>query len=82
LLNKLIKYVIILLNVLITPKNCRKDVKQVFYDPVTDDIAPGYSEVIKHPMDFYTMKAKLRNGEYKSLKEFQVIGPFKILSNV
>ncbi|KDO20632.1 hypothetical protein SPRG_12989 [Saprolegnia parasitica CBS 223.65] len=36
-----------------------EDAANIFASPVTDDIAPGYSVVIPHPMDFGTMQAKL-----------------------
>lgn len=34
---------------------------------MTDDIAPGYSRKIKHPMDLRTIKEKIQRGEYASL---------------
>ena len=49
----------------------RKDPEEYFVFPVTDDVAPGYSEVVGQPMDFYTMRAKLDNGEYSSLPSFK-----------
>ncbi|EQC36352.1 hypothetical protein SDRG_06457 [Saprolegnia diclina VS20] len=36
-----------------------EDAANIFASPVTDDIAPGYSAIIPHPMDFGTMQAKL-----------------------
>ncbi|KDO16994.1 hypothetical protein SPRG_17563 [Saprolegnia parasitica CBS 223.65] len=36
-----------------------EDAANIFASPVTDDIAPGYSVIIPHPMDFGTMQAKL-----------------------
>jgi hypothetical protein len=30
--------------------------------PVTDDEAPGYSQRIKHPMDYSTIKARIQTG--------------------
>lgn len=36
----------------------------LFVDPVTEAIAPGYHDVIKHPMDIVTVEKKLRNEEY------------------
>ncbi|KAF0697813.1 Aste57867_11528 [Aphanomyces stellatus] len=42
-----------------------EDSYNIFVAPVTDDIAPGYSAVILHPMDFATMKSKI--PQYPSL---------------
>jgi bromodomain-containing protein 7/9 len=39
----------------------------IFADPVTDDIAPGYSSLIRNPMDFSTIRQKLNKLEYLSL---------------
>nr|XP_030121488.1 bromodomain-containing protein 9 isoform X8 [Taeniopygia guttata] len=44
---------------------------------VTDAIAPGYSMIIKHPMDFGTMKEKIAANEYKSVTEFKA--DFKLM---
>ncbi|KAM4614354.1 bromodomain-containing protein 7 isoform 2-T2 [Discoglossus pictus] len=49
----------------------RKDPTAFFSFPVTDFIAPGYSMVIKNPMDFSTMKEKIRNNEYESIEELK-----------
>ncbi len=40
--------------------------------PVTDDIAPGYSTVIKKPMDFSTMEQKAARGEYTTWQQVAV----------
>lgn len=50
----------------------RKDPHGFFAFPVTDAIAPGYSMIIKHPMDFGTMRDKIVANEYKSVTEFKV----------
>ncbi|XP_066290970.1 bromodomain-containing protein 7-like [Branchiostoma lanceolatum] len=55
----------------------RKDVNQFFAWPVTDAIAPGYSQIILRPMDFSTMKDKLVNDEYSSIEEFR--NDFKVM---
>nr|CAG4645465.1 EOG090X04G3 [Lynceus sp. MCZ IZ 141354] len=47
----------------------RKDPRQFFAWPVTDSIAPGYSQIITKPMDFSSIRAKIDNNEYKSLME-------------
>ncbi|KAM8945915.1 bromodomain-containing protein 7 [Pelodytes ibericus] len=49
----------------------RKDSSAFFSFPVTDFIAPGYSMIIKHPMDFSTMKEKIKNNEYESIEELK-----------
>ncbi|XP_075068789.1 bromodomain-containing protein 9 isoform X11 [Mixophyes fleayi] len=49
----------------------RKDPHGFFAFPVTDQIAPGYFMIIKHPMDFSTMKDKIASNEYKSITEFK-----------
>lgn len=43
------------------------DPQGVFANPVTDDIAPGYFSIIRHPMDFSTIRKKLNKLEYLSL---------------
>uniref|UniRef100_A0A7N6BIE9 Bromodomain-containing protein 9 n=1 Tax=Anabas testudineus TaxID=64144 RepID=A0A7N6BIE9_ANATE len=55
----------------------RKDPHGFFAFPVTDAIAPGYSVIIKHPMDFSTMKDKIRNNEYNTVTEFKA--DFKLM---
>ncbi|XP_022109958.1 bromodomain-containing protein 7-like isoform X2 [Acanthaster planci] len=49
----------------------RKDVDQFFAWPVNDVIAPGYSSIILHPMDFSTMKKKMDASEYTSIEEYK-----------
>uniref|UniRef100_K7CUT7 Bromodomain-containing protein 9 n=1 Tax=Pan troglodytes TaxID=9598 RepID=K7CUT7_PANTR len=55
----------------------RKGPHGFFAFPVTDAIAPGYSMIIKHPMDFGTMKDKIVANEYKSVTEFKA--DFKLM---
>ncbi|XP_073443794.1 bromodomain-containing protein 9 isoform X2 [Dendrobates tinctorius] len=55
----------------------RKDPHGFFAFPVTDQIAPGYFMIIKHPMDFSTMKDKITANEYKSITEFKA--DFKLM---
>ncbi|KAM7015511.1 bromodomain-containing protein 7 [Tautogolabrus adspersus] len=50
----------------------RKDPSAFFSFPVTDLIAPGYSSVIKRPMDFSTMKDRVKKECYQSLDELKV----------
>ncbi|XP_068609729.1 bromodomain-containing protein 7 [Brachionichthys hirsutus] len=49
----------------------RKDPSAFFTFPVTDLIAPGYTAVIKRPMDFSTMRDKVKKGGYQSLDELK-----------
>ncbi|KAF5904420.1 bromodomain-containing protein 7 isoform X1, partial [Clarias magur] len=55
----------------------RKDPNAFFSFPVTDLIAPGYSLIIKRPMDFSTMKEKVKRECYQSLDELKM--DFKIM---
>ncbi|EGG14481.1 ankyrin repeat-containing protein [Cavenderia fasciculata] len=49
----------------------RKNAEVFHYpvDPVADGV-PTYLDIIKNPMDLGTMKTKLDNGSYKTIKEF------------
>ncbi|QQP35313.1 Uncharacterized protein FKW44_023493, partial [Caligus rogercresseyi] len=49
----------------------KRDVDNFFGIPVTDAFAPGYSNIIKEPMDFSTMREKLSSAEYESLETFK-----------
>jgi len=42
----------------------KHDRYDVFSQAVTDDEAPGYSDIVKKPMDFGTMWSKVEKGEY------------------
>ncbi|KTG31139.1 hypothetical protein cypCar_00023195, partial [Cyprinus carpio] len=55
----------------------RKDPSAFFSFPVTDLIAPGYSLIIKRPMDFSTMKEKVKKEQYQSLEELKL--DFKVM---
>ncbi|XP_013982719.1 bromodomain-containing protein 7 [Salmo salar] len=50
----------------------RKDPSAFFSFPVIDLIAPGYSTIIKRPMDFGAMKEKVKNEYYESPEELKV----------
>lgn len=43
---------------------------QTFACPVTEDVAPGYFEFIKNPMDLSTLRRKLESDKYSSLSGF------------
>ena len=53
----------------------RKDEYAIFLEPVNTALVPGYTDVIKHPMDFGTMTTKVERGRYRSLEEFAVRPP-------
>lgn len=48
-----------------------KDKEGFFQYPVTDQLAPGYSSIITHPMDFSTIRKKINQDEYSNLFEFR-----------
>ncbi|XP_070199933.1 bromodomain-containing protein 7-like isoform X3 [Littorina saxatilis] len=48
-----------------------KDVNGFFAFPVTDSIAPGYSNIIHTPMDFSTMETKIEKNDYRSVMEYK-----------
>lgn len=50
----------------------REDKREIFHNPVTTDIAPGYFDVVKNPMDLTTMRQKLEEGKYSDPKPFWV----------
>ncbi|XP_029944002.1 bromodomain-containing protein 7 isoform X2 [Salarias fasciatus] len=55
----------------------RKDPSAFFSFPVTDLIAPGYSSIIRRPMDFSTMKEKVKKESYQSVDELK--GDFRVM---
>ena len=46
------------------------DTQQVFLNPVSDAIAPGYSRVIKKPMCMLTIERKIDQSQYATIEEF------------
>eukprot|EP00803_Ostreobium_quekettii_P000090 evm.model.scf_255EXC.3 EVM.evm.TU.scf_255EXC.3 scf_255EXC:37263-38102(+) len=44
----------------------QQDKSEIFKEPVTEDVAPGYFDVISTPMDFTTIRAKLAAGGFTS----------------
>ncbi|XP_011137382.1 bromodomain-containing protein 7 isoform X3 [Harpegnathos saltator] len=55
----------------------KRDPQQFFAWPVTDSIAPGYSQIITNPMDFSTIKQKIDDNNYQNLNEF--VDDFKLM---
>ncbi|KAK8573135.1 hypothetical protein V6N13_099950 [Hibiscus sabdariffa] len=49
----------------------RRDTYEIFAEPVDPEEVDDYYEIIKEPMDFGTMRAKLHEGMYTSLQQFQ-----------
>ena len=41
----------------------------IFEDPVTEDIAPGYFDVVEKPMDYSTVEKKIEKGSYVEKEE-------------
>ena len=58
----------------------KRDVSRFFSQPVSDTFAPGYSTIIKEPMDFSTMQSKIGTGictgtESKDLSPAEIFVP-------
>ncbi|EYU42059.1 hypothetical protein MIMGU_mgv11b018027mg [Erythranthe guttata] len=49
----------------------RRDTYEIFAEPVDPNEVEDYCEIIKEPMDFGTMRAKLHEGMYKTLEQFE-----------
>uniref|UniRef100_A0A0E0INA9 Bromo domain-containing protein n=1 Tax=Oryza nivara TaxID=4536 RepID=A0A0E0INA9_ORYNI len=49
----------------------KKDTYGVFSDPVDPEELPDYHDIIKHPMDFSTIRKKLNKGAYGNLEQFE-----------
>ncbi|KAJ1290704.1 hypothetical protein BS78_02G265700 [Paspalum vaginatum] len=49
----------------------KKDTYGVFSDPVDPEELPDYHDIIKHPMDFSTIRKKLDKGAYSNLEQFE-----------
>ena len=52
-------------------KVSQKDTQKIFAYPVTEDIAPGYFNVVKHPIDLSVIRAKIHDDEYQTLQQFR-----------
>lgn len=42
----------------------RHDTYSIFQEPVSENDAPGYFDVVKRPMDFGSMRKKVIKGNY------------------
>ncbi|KAJ1377883.1 Bromodomain-like superfamily [Sesbania bispinosa] len=49
----------------------RRDTYEIFAEPVDPNEVEDYYAIIKEPMDFGTMRAKLHEGMYKTLEQFE-----------
>jgi hypothetical protein len=47
------------------------DRESIFLNPVTDDLVPGYSDIIHEPMCLSMMEEKVANAKYSDLVEFE-----------
>ncbi|WVY92362.1 hypothetical protein V8G54_031450, partial [Vigna mungo] len=50
---------------------CRRDMDELFAEPVNPNVMDNYYEIVKQPMDFATMRAKLHEGMYTDLEQFK-----------
>ncbi|KAF3454775.1 hypothetical protein FNV43_RR05223 [Rhamnella rubrinervis] len=50
----------------------RRDAHEIFAQPVDRQEVESYYKIIKEPMDFGTMRAKLQEGMYTSLEQFEL----------
>ncbi|CAL5405550.1 unnamed protein product [Camellia sinensis] len=56
---------------LILDKLQKKDIYGAYAEPVDPEELPDYHVVIKHPMDFGSVRKKLGNGSYSTLEQFE-----------
>ncbi|KAK6785606.1 hypothetical protein RDI58_019061 [Solanum bulbocastanum] len=56
---------------LILDKLQKKDIYGVYAEPVDPEELPDYHEVIDNPMDFTTIRNKLRTGSYATLEQLE-----------
>lgn len=62
-LSKILEYLLVMLE--------KKDLNNFFASPVSDTFAPGYSTIIKEPMDFSTMRENIEDAKYRNLERFR-----------
>ncbi|KAJ6395159.1 hypothetical protein OIU77_020424 [Salix suchowensis] len=60
----------------------RRDTHEIFAEPVDPSEVEEYYEIIKEPMDFGTMRAKLHEGMYKSLEQFEHDINYEIFTSI
>ncbi|CAG5136178.1 unnamed protein product [Candidula unifasciata] len=54
-----------------------KDAEEIFADPVSEEEAPDYRDIIKHPMCFSIMRNKVDTHHYKTMEAFEA--DFKLI---
>ncbi|KAI3677827.1 hypothetical protein L6452_37097 [Arctium lappa] len=59
-----------------------KDIYEIFAEPVDPEEVEDYYEIIEEPMDFGTMRAKLHEGMYTSLEQFEAHAIDKLAKRV
>ncbi|TKR93596.1 hypothetical protein L596_008018 [Steinernema carpocapsae] len=52
-------------------KFLEKDPDEYFAYPVTQSMAPDYADVIKNPMDFWSIRQKIDRNEYQNIREME-----------
>ncbi|XP_014624283.1 transcription factor GTE12-like [Glycine soja] len=60
----------------------RRDTYEIFAEPVDPNEVEDYYAIVKEPMDFGTMRAKLHEGMYRSLEQFEVYSLYFIYAHV
>jgi len=48
-----------------------QDTQDIFADPVDTNAVSDYLDIVKKPMDFFTMRKKLEDFEYENIDEFE-----------
>ncbi|KAL1808079.1 hypothetical protein ACET3Z_025069 [Daucus carota] len=54
-----------------SPVKLRRDTYEIFAEPVDPEKVGDYHKIIKEPMDFGTMRAKLHEGMYATFEQFE-----------
>ncbi|KAK8468657.1 hypothetical protein PHAVU_006G081500 [Phaseolus vulgaris] len=49
----------------------RRDLDELFAEPINPTVVKNYYEIVKQPMDFATMRTKLHEGMYTDLEQFK-----------
>lgn len=55
------------------------DQYNIFYEPITEETAPGYFSVVSKPMDYTTMRSKINDDKYQYYSQFQ--NDFELMCN-